>query len=332
LQVLIIGAGPAGTSCAIQLLKVGLEVTILDKQCFPRSAPGETLHPGIEPLLKELGVWEEIEKYSFLRHSGIITEFQETAKLDLYNSEGSWDGFQFPRGSFDQLLLTKSIALGAKFYPGSKLIDVVLNSAGIATVITDSRNFNACFFIDASGRNAVLPKKLNIRYQNFSLPLFVHYGYVQTEDSSSFTTPRIIWDTNGWVWVSRISEKLVSWNRLYPLNHKIAKNWLPECLQNLKPTGPPKAANVTWRIAENVSRDNHFLIGDAAFTLDPISSKGVLKAIMSGMMCGYLLGQLKLFKSDIIEIHSHYNNWMNDWFSNDLRMMRKIYAEKEIHL
>ncbi|MEO6282990.1 MAG: NAD(P)/FAD-dependent oxidoreductase [Dyadobacter sp.] len=328
MNALIIGAGPAGTSCAIQLLKAGIEVTILDKQHFPRSAPGETLHPGIEPLLKELGVWEEIEEHSFLRHSGIITEFQDSAKLDLYHSEGDWEGFQFPRETFDQLLLNKAITLGAKFYPGTKLIDVVLDSAGIATVITDSRNFNASFFIDASGRNAVLPKKLNIRYQNFSPPLFVHYGYVETEDSSSFPTPRIIWDTNGWLWVSRISEKLVNWNRLYPLNHKIAKNWLPECLQNLKPTGTPNAANVTWRIAENVSHNNYFLIGDAAFTLDPLSSKGVLKAIMSGMMCGYLLGQLKLLKSDISELHSYYNNWMNDWFLKDLAKMKSIYAEK----
>ncbi|MCF0051634.1 NAD(P)/FAD-dependent oxidoreductase [Dyadobacter sp. LJ53] len=328
MNALIIGAGPAGTSCAIQLLKAGIEVTILDKQHFPRSAPGETLHPGIEPLLKELDIWKEIEGFSFKRHPGIITEFRDSAKLDLYNQEGCWEGFQFPRDTFDQLLLDQAISLGAKFYSGSKITDVTLSSIGIATVFTNSGSFNASFFIDASGRNAVLPKKLGIRYKQQSTPLFVHFGYVESENTHSFLTPRMIWDADGWIWVSRISEKLISWNRLYPFNQKIAKNWLPECLQHLKPAGSHKAADVTWRIAENVSRSNYFLIGDAAFTFDPASSKGVLKAIMSGMMCGYLLGQLKLVKSDIKEIHAHYNTWMNDWFSNDLANMKNMYAEK----
>jgi menaquinone-9 beta-reductase len=35
-DVLIIGAGPSGAACAIQLRNAGLSVTILDKACFPR--------------------------------------------------------------------------------------------------------------------------------------------------------------------------------------------------------------------------------------------------------------------------------------------------------
>ncbi|MEH7277917.1 FAD-dependent oxidoreductase [Bacillus toyonensis] len=70
LDVIIIGGGPAGTATAITCAKNGLKVLIIEGKQFPRHRPGETLHSGIEPLLKTLGVIKQIKSAGFLRHEG----------------------------------------------------------------------------------------------------------------------------------------------------------------------------------------------------------------------------------------------------------------------
>lgn len=50
---------------------VRLKVAVLESRIFPRDRPGETLHPGIEPLLETLGVAQQIREANFIRHDGI---------------------------------------------------------------------------------------------------------------------------------------------------------------------------------------------------------------------------------------------------------------------
>src|SRR5437016_2714483 len=69
-NILVIGGGPGGIAVAITAAQHGLRVAIVEREAFPRHRPGETLHPGVEPLLRQLGVWQEVERLSFLRHAG----------------------------------------------------------------------------------------------------------------------------------------------------------------------------------------------------------------------------------------------------------------------
>jgi FAD-dependent oxidoreductase family protein len=47
----VIGGGPAGAAAAITAKRAGVGVVILEESPFPCVRPGETLHPGVEPLL-----------------------------------------------------------------------------------------------------------------------------------------------------------------------------------------------------------------------------------------------------------------------------------------
>src|SRR5579862_6773118 len=60
-DVLIIGAGPAGTSCALGFAKRGRKVVIIDKSAFPRHKTcGGFIGPENEALLSELGIWSKL--------------------------------------------------------------------------------------------------------------------------------------------------------------------------------------------------------------------------------------------------------------------------------
>ena len=62
-DVLVIGAGPAGSSLALHLARRGVSVVSADKKAFPRHKPcGEFLSPECRPYFSELGLDDELQR------------------------------------------------------------------------------------------------------------------------------------------------------------------------------------------------------------------------------------------------------------------------------
>jgi menaquinone-9 beta-reductase len=60
-DVLVIGAGPAGSACALALARNGTEVLLVDQHHFPRDKVcGDGLIPDTHAALKRLGVYDEV--------------------------------------------------------------------------------------------------------------------------------------------------------------------------------------------------------------------------------------------------------------------------------
>ena len=69
------------------------------------------------------------------------------------------------------------------------------------------------------------------------------------------------------------------------------------------------------------------MVGDAAAMLDPTSSHGVLKAIMSGMMAGHLIGAVLRGAAPAEEAAAAYNDWCAGWFAADAGRLSQFYGE-----
>ena len=67
---------------------------------------------------------------------------------------------------------------------------------------------------------------------------------------------------------------------------------MPLNLRRLTPVGPSKGADVTWRMAALTAHPVWFIVEDAACRLDPLSSKGVLRAMMSGIAASHLIARV----------------------------------------
>src|SRR5260221_6773350 len=117
-DMLVIGGGPAGTSAAITCARAGLSVVLIEAAAFPRDRPGETLHPGVEPLLERLGVAEKVRRAGFLRHEGIWVERPGVVEVQRYSAgdESPWLGFQAWRAEVHALLLSVDQSGGAIVY------------------------------------------------------------------------------------------------------------------------------------------------------------------------------------------------------------------------
>lgn len=327
MKVIIIGAGPAGSSCAIQLLKSGAEVILLEKAIFPRHAPGETLHPGIEPLLKQLGVLDAVNNKGFIRHKGVFNLSDGKSIFTPYDEDEKWQGFQLYREEFDLILLNQAIKLGAIFLSDSAPISLKLTSQHqIESISTADQTFVGDFFIDATGKRAWLVNQLKIPLINYSPKRIAYYGYVEANDSIDFKNPKMIWDKEGWTWIAKITPNQLSWVRLDLYErHKRNKYWLPKELCEFQAINRCKAVDVTWRMAKVVSDKNFFFLGDSAFILDPAASHGVLKAIMSGIMVSHLIIKSKNIK--INDLHKIYFDWLNLWFIKDKDELMKAYKK-----
>ena len=87
-----------------------------------------------------------------------------------------------------------------------------------------------------------------------------------------------------------------------------------------------RGADVTWRRASPAAGAGWFLVGDAAFVLDPASSHGVLKALMSGRMAAHCIAAVAHGMASEGESVLHYNDWISHWFGADVARLTEHYA------
>src|SRR5512140_1725902 len=73
-DVLIVGAGPAGSVAAVVLARAGVRVRVLDRATFPRDKLcGDTVNPGTLAALRRLGIASPIESAGLAVHGMRVT-------------------------------------------------------------------------------------------------------------------------------------------------------------------------------------------------------------------------------------------------------------------
>ena len=93
-DVVIVGGGPSGITAAIQSSISGLKVAVVETNSKMQQHPGEILHPGIESLLKQLGVFDSFQNLEFLIHKGINVIWENSQQIfKPYNPEETWNGY-----------------------------------------------------------------------------------------------------------------------------------------------------------------------------------------------------------------------------------------------
>src|ERR1700742_2923026 len=69
-DVVVVGAGPAGATAATRLAQAGRSVLLLESRSLPRFHVGESLLPQTMPILRELGVYDRITEQGYVAKYG----------------------------------------------------------------------------------------------------------------------------------------------------------------------------------------------------------------------------------------------------------------------
>jgi flavin-dependent dehydrogenase len=348
-KILIIGGGPAGTAAAILAARFGLSVTLIESTKFPRYRPGETLHPGVEPLLDRLGVKQDILAAKFIRHTGIWISRNSGSDDDKNSNKrkliafggdekGPWLGYQAWGATLDNVLLRQAGRCGVTILQPCQVLDVILQDGRkVVGLKTSCGNLMADFVIDAGGGKHWLARRLKLLIEKHSAPLFAYFGYAQGQCPSRDENPAITVTPEGWLWTAKIRKDVYQWTRLY-FNHNINYNnknnknvtfphyWLPDEFKGLTPIRSMHGADVTWRIVDVPAGLGYFIVGDAAAVVDPSSSHGVLRALMSGMMASHTIFRIVHDRIPSTYAISGYNYWISKWFFYDIEKLKKLYS------
>jgi flavin-dependent dehydrogenase len=347
-QVLVIGGGPAGAAAAISARQYGLSVTVLEQQAFPRHRPGESLHPGIEPLLLQLGLTRQWLN-GFTRYSGCWQEVRGQRYFQSFGSDasGAWQGFHIPRTLLDKKLLEVAERVGVTVVQPCNANSIKRTGKSYCIGTVKHGDFNASIVIDASGSSNWLSRHLSHAVISYSQPLFARYGYVrQALKTGELPAPCFTADFNRWLWIAAINAECMHWTQLNfngspaslslidnPYNckaNRFQQSYRPDRKQPLKlrhakSIGPIRGADVTWRKANQCSGKSFFKVGDAGFVLDPASSHGVLKALMSGIYAAYISSQLLAGCLTDGQAQACYQDWMDDLFTSDMQALSDFY-------
>ncbi len=125
-QILIIGGGPAGSTAAGLLAREGFQVTLLQRDRFPRYHIGESILPSCRPIFEMLGVWNKIQAHGFQPKGGAYFQWGPEEWEVRFNNMGddTPNAWQVVRSEFDKILLDHARELGVEVFEGVSVRDI----------------------------------------------------------------------------------------------------------------------------------------------------------------------------------------------------------------
>ncbi|HWB70982.1 MAG TPA: FAD-dependent oxidoreductase [Egibacteraceae bacterium] len=326
-DVVVVGAGPAGAAAAIWCARQRLRVVLVDRAPGPVERPGESLHPGVDPPLAQLGVAERVRVAGFPRHRGHWVDWDAPAAFAAYGADaaGPWEGCQAHRATLDAILVQRAAEVGVDVRRPLRPVRPLLQAGRVAGVDTPEGALRAAVVVDASGGGHWLARRLGLAVVRCSPRLVARYGYARGRLPQRDDAPALRADSTGWTWTARVAPGRYHWTRLalHPGPDAAA---VPEELRGLAHEAAARGADVTWRLVPGCAGPGYFLAGDAAAVLDPACSHGVLRALLSGMYAAHLIARVGADPSRQGVAASAYRTWMRRWFHHDAAALRKMYA------
>jgi flavin-dependent dehydrogenase len=146
----VVGGGPAGATVALCLARRGWKVCLFETTAFDGERYGETLPPEINPLLRELGLFDEFRALRPLESPGIVSVWGGPPQEQDYLRNPHGPGWHVDRNRLDAMLCRQAAAAGAVFFERCRA-DVGQRDAGCWRV----GEIRARVLVDAAGRNGL---------------------------------------------------------------------------------------------------------------------------------------------------------------------------------
>ena len=317
-EILIIGAGPAGSVAAAMLRQQGRKVLMLERQQFPRFSIGESLLPQSMEYIEAAGLLQDVVEAGFQYKNGAAfvhgkarTAFDFRKKF----SPGWGTTYQVQRADFDNVLARGAERMGATLRFGDEVLSVEPGDQPLVSVRRPDGSeyrIEADFILDASGFARLLPRLLDLESpSNFPVrgAIFCHVrDNVPAE--ADFDRNKILITTHPehidvWYWTIPFSNGCCSLGVV--AEPSFFERYEGDDLQKLQaivgedPNLTSLLANAEWAVlpvrritgySANVSSlwgPGYALLGNAGEFLDPVFSSGVTIAFKSAQLASECL-------------------------------------------
>ena len=169
-EVLIIGAGPAGSSAAAILAEKGRRVLVLEREKFPRYHIGESLLPFTFHALQRLGLLEKMRRSAFIKKYSVqfVSPNGKASQpfyfFNRYDPDTVAQTWQVLRSEFDLMLMENAREKGATVLEQITVTDLLQEDGrvvgvGALNVERQRVEYRAPLTLDCSGRESFLPSR-----------------------------------------------------------------------------------------------------------------------------------------------------------------------------
>jgi flavin-dependent dehydrogenase len=294
-DVLIVGAGPAGSTAAALIARGGHSVTVLEKSDFPRFQIGESLLPSCLPILERLGIEPKTDSHLFKRGAQFLCE--RTGRSQIFDFGEGLDGcpshaWQVDRTEFDQRLVAQAKSDGARVEFGCKVTSAELTDDSVV-VSTKTGTFSGRYLVDATGQDRLLARHFGTAVPTQyggSAAAYTHYtdlGDAAWAELEPEFDVRILIVDGGWAWViplpgRRMSVGIVTRERgadRARIDAYVADSPLVRRLASGATRGESAVVRNFGFKNERPHGARFGCIGDAAGFIDPVFSSGVTLAM-----------------------------------------------------
>jgi flavin-dependent dehydrogenase len=356
-DVLIIGAGPAGCVAASYLNKNGLKVKVVEKSKFPRFVIGESLLPRCMDHFDEVDLLEPLKAFGFeikrgarFMKNGVVCNFDFSNK----HTEGwNWT-WQVPRADFDNVLTTTLVNRGVDIAFQHEVIDVLFDENGASeTKIKDENGesyiVKAKYIIDSSGYGRVLPRLLNLDKPS-AIPehssIFAHVKDINRPEGEEGTLITFdVLDIDTWFWVIPFANgdtsigfvgktefldsfKGTTSERLSEML-KLSKYYQSR-FEGLDFKFPPVCIKNFSKSVKQLYGKGYVLTGNSAEFLDPVFSSGVTFATESALKAAKLI--TKELNNEVVDWQVEYTDYImkgvnvfstyvKEWYTGNLQTL-----------
>jgi geranylgeranyl reductase family protein len=350
-DLIIVGAGPAGSACAYALRNEALKIALIDKDQFPRDKIcGDALSADVVNQLyrmdEDLGVrfekfFEKQESYGvrFFAPNGNMLDID--FKNDKHNGVA---GYISKREHFDNFLYNQvKDQENIEVFHGEK-IDRIVTDKNFVKVVVGSDELQAPIIIGADGAHSIVNKSLGtikVEKDHYCAGLRQYYSGVDGFHEGGHIELHFIKDVlPGYFWIfqlpngeanvglgmlsSEVSRRKINLKlkldeliKDHPVLQKRFTNAKP--LESVKGYGLPIGSK-----KRSISGERFLLLGDAASLIDPFTGEGIGNAIRSGRIAADQI--INCFKSNRFDAdyNKHYDKVIYHKMWNELRLSRGL--------
>ncbi len=305
-DVIIVGAGPAGSVLAALLARRSIDTLLLDKATFPRPKTcGDYLSAGTVQLLDRLDLLHVVRAGDPRRLCGMtVVSPDGTTFTAAYPAPGGPEAprpyaLSIPRAALDDALLRYARGWGVKCLEGFQVTDLLWEDGRVCGVTgfgpQGPEAYRGRIVVGADGRNSVVARRLDlfrphprlrrmalVAYYEGASPLAEHglicigdrsYGILNPVGASLVNASIVLDQAVVRAWKGRLEELFDGALAGFP--RAVA------ALAAMRRAGPVRGLGPLAYRARRTTPAGALLIGDAAGFYDPFTGEGVFHALQS---------------------------------------------------
>ena len=272
-DVVIVGAGPGGSTCAALCAEAGLATLLIERGVFPREKVcGDCVNPACWPIFDRLQIGERVLA---LPHSrlGEVEFIGTNGRSVRHRIRGE---IAIKRSLLDDLLLRRARELGVEVREGATVTSLERNWR----IETTAGTFSAHTLVAADGRNSTVARLLGLLPSAEKDRIGVQTHFPAPRDFGERVVMRLL--PQGYCGLASVGDGqlnlcLVSTARRIDE----MKSWATREFA-LPPEQDWRTITPLARAAVPAAHANLLLVGDAACVVEPFTGEGIYYALASG--------------------------------------------------